>query len=193
MSKTYSFAHLIGLATRASKASEDDDNASRAEGPLEDDPNDQQNAKGKKADGDDDMDPDSEDDDETDPKGKKAKRARRADDEDKPDESAEDEDDEDKAPQAVRADRQRCAAIMAYGIANGCAEQAGVLAFESNMGKSAALNVLKAGGHSTKKAPAASLNDRMRQMNHAQVGPGASASLPAGMSVVAAGIIKAGQ
>lgn len=192
MSKTYSFAHLIGLATRASKASEDDDSARRAEGPLEDDPNDQQNAKGKKADGDDDMDPDSEDDD-TDTKGKKAKKAGRADDDEKPDENAEEEDDEDKTPQAVRADRQRCAAIMAYGIANGCAEQAGVLAFESNMGKSAALNVLKAGGHSTKKAPAASLNDRMRQMNHAQVGPGGESSLPAGMSSIAAGIIKAGK
>ncbi|MBC8984024.1 hypothetical protein IAI52_27645 [Pseudomonas lurida] len=191
MSKLLPFSHLLGLAKRASKA-EDDDNARRAEGPLEDDPTDEQNAKGKKADGDDDMDPDSEDEDETDPKGKKAKKARRADDDDKPDESAEEESDEDKAPQAVRADRQRCAAIMAYGIANGCAEQAGVLAFESNMGKAAALNVLKAGGHSV-KAPAASLNDRMRQMNHAQVGPGGESSLPAGMSSIAAGIIKAGK
>ena len=191
MSKLIPFAHLLGMAKRASKA-EDDDSARRAEGPLEDDPTDQQNAKGKKADGDDDMDPDSEDDDETDPKSKKAKKARRADDDEKPDEDAEDEDDEDKAPQAVRADRQRGAAIMAYGIANGCAEQAGVLAFESNLSKSAALKVLKAGGHST-RAPAASLNGRMRQMTHAQVGTGAESTLPAGMSSIAAGIIKAGK
>jgi hypothetical protein len=191
VSKLIPFAHLLGMAKRASKA-EDDDSARRAEGPLEDDPTDQQNAKGKKADSDDDMDPDSEDDDETAPKGKKAKKAGRADDDEKPDEDAEDEDDEDKTPKAVRADRQRGAAIMAYGLANGCAEQAGVLAFESNMSKSAALNVLKAGGHST-KAPAASLNGRMRQMTHAQVGTSAESTLPAGMSSIAAGIIKAGK
>jgi hypothetical protein len=179
----------VGLATRAAKA-EDDDQARRAEGPMDDDPADQQNAKGKKAEGDDDddMNPEGDDDDDTEPKGKKAKKAE----DDTLDENA--EEDEDDTPKAVRADRQRCAAIVAYGLANGCAEQAGVLAFNSNMSKNAALNVLKAGGGRSAQAPAASLNRRMQQLNHAQVGPeGSGGKLPPGMSTIAAGIIKAGQ
>lgn len=192
--KTMSFAHLLGLAKRAAKASDgDDDQARRAEGPLDDDPADQQNAKGRKAEGDDDDDlnPEGEDDDDAEPKGKKAK-GKKADDDEKPDESAEEDDDD--APKAVRADRQRCAAIMAFGLAHGCAEQAGVLAFETNMGKKAALNVLKAGGSRSTQAPAASLGNRMSKLNHAQVGPeGGGGQLPPGMSTVAAGIIKAGQ
>jgi hypothetical protein len=188
-----SFAHLLGLAKRAAKASDDDDDqARRAEGPLDDDPADQQNAKGRKAEGDDDDDlnPEGEDDD-AEPKGKKAK-GKKADDDEKPDESAEEDDDD--APKAVRADRQRCAAIMAFGLAHGCAEQAGVLAFETNMGKKAALNVLKAGGSRSTQAPAASLGNRMSKLNHAQVGPeGGGGQLPPGMSTIAAGIIKAGQ
>lgn len=191
MSRTtsFSFAHLVGLATRAAKASDDDDDqARRAEGPMDDDPADQQNAKGKKADDDKPDEKAEDEDDDQPPEGKKAKKA----DDDKPDENAEDEDDD--TPQAVRADRQRCAAIVAYGLANGCAEQAGVLAFNSNMSKNAALNVLKAGGGRSAQAPAASLNRRMEQLNHAQVGPeGSGGKLPPGMSAIAAGIIKAGQ
>ena len=190
MSKSYSFAHLIGLATRGAKASEDDDkgDARRAEGPLEDNPGDEENAKGKKADGDDDLDPDA-DEDEKEPKGKKAKKAE---DPDK-DPDAEDEDNKESA-KAVRADRQRCAAIIAFGMANGCAEQAGALAFDTNLGKTAAINVLKAGGSRGGRTPAAALDRRMAALNVPQVGPEASGGqLPAGMSSVAAGIIKAGQ
>jgi len=201
VSKLSSFAHLLGLAARGARASSEDDkpDGRRAEGPFDDDPGDEENAKGKRAE-DDDLDPDAEEDegDESDdtPKGKKAKKAkgRRAEGDDDGDPEAEEEDGDEETPKAVRADRSRCAAIVAYGLAHGCAEQAGALAFDTNLGKKAAINVLKAGGQRGAKAPAASLGGRMANLNFAQVGPEANGGeLPKGMSAVAAAIIKAGQ
>ena len=199
MSKLQSFAHFLGLATGAARAAEDDEDkpkGKRAEGPMEDDPAEEENAKGKRADGDDDLDPDAEDEDDEDkePKGKKAKGKRAEKDDDQDDADAEDEDDDKKATKAVRADRQRSAAIMAYGVAHGCAEQAGALAFDSNVSRATAINVMKAGaGSAGKKSSASRIDQRMSAIKVHQVGPDASQDLPAGVSAIAAGIIKAGQ
>lgn len=216
MSEPYSFAHLIGLATRAaSPKKKTAAKGSRAASPVEEDPTDQQYADGdgpdedaedddeadpkaKKAksaradDGDDDGadDADAEDDDETEPKTKKAKGARAESDDDSDGADAEDEDD---APKAVRADRKRCAAIIAYGVANGCIEQAGTLAFNTNMGKSAAITVLQAGASRGGKNAQGSLGRRMASVSVPNAGVEGSAQLPKGVSAVAAGIIKAGQ
>jgi len=195
MSKLNPFAHFFGLSPRGAKASEEEDDkdkAKRSAGPIDDDELDQENAKGKRADDDksDPKDDDEKDDKEDGPDSKKGKKAKgkKADD-DQPDSDAEKED-EDKAPEAVRADRERGAAIMAYGLKNGCAEQAAVLAFDTNMSRSSALNLLKVGGS---KASGGGLSTRMSGLNHAQVGPEASGELPPGTSAMAAGIIKAGQ
>lgn len=202
------FAHLMGLATAQGRAKgkvtgrraeEDDDREAEEE---EDAEPKSRKAKGKggraedddakpDAEGDDPdaKDDEDEDEDEDPPKSRKAKGKRAAEDED--DERA--EEDDTAARRAVKADRQRCAAIVAHGFANGCAEQACVFAFDTNMSKSAAINALTAGSKAGGKAKGSSLAERMDAARVKPVGSDGGGDAPAGMSANAAAIIRAAE
>lgn len=149
-----------------------------------------------------DEDPDAEDEDET-PRSRKAKgraRGKRAA-EDEDDADAEDEDDDPAAEdeddgksakairrRAVKAERERCARIIAHGIKTGNVEQAAALAFDSNLSPKAAAGVL---GLAQASKPGQTLASRMQGVNVPSAGLGDSGK-PAGMSDMAAAIIAAG-
>lgn len=56
----------------------------------------------------------------------------------------EDDDEGEKEKAARRAERARCARIVAHGINNGCVTQAAVFAFDTNLPVSAAIAAMKA-------------------------------------------------
>lgn len=225
MSGYRSFAHLLGLgrnkAARGAKADADDPVVDdyQNDDPLdeqyaEDQDDDAQGRKARKAKGkarraeDDADDADAEDDepdaddDET-PRSRKAKgraRGKRAEDEDD-DADAEDEDDDADAEdeddgksakairrRAIKAERERCARIIAHGIKTGNVEQAAALAFDSNLSPKAAAGVL---GLAQASKPGQTLASRMQGVNVPSAGLGDSGK-PAGMSDMAAAIIAAG-
>ncbi|MBI6944210.1 hypothetical protein JET76_23065 [Pseudomonas putida] len=177
---------------------------------AEDDDDKPQGRRARRAEDDDDDDASAEDDDleaEDDdaPRGRKAKgkakgkgKARRAEDndddasaEDDDDASAEDDDDGKSAKAirrgAVKAERERCARIIAHGIKCGNVEQAAALAFDSNMAPSAAAGVL---GLAKASAPGNSLASRMDRVQTPNAGMG-DADQSGGMSKMAAAIIAA--
>ena len=211
-----SFAHLLGLGRKArgAKAAADDpivddyqNDDPTNEQYADDDEDDAKARKARKArkatraDDDDDTDPDAEDDrpdaddDEDDAKARKARKARkatRADDDDDTDPDAEDEDDDDKSPKAIRrgavkAERERCARIIAHGIKTGNVEQAAALAFDSDLSPKAAAGVI---GLAKASQPTQTLASRMQGVDVPNAGMG-DAENTGGLSKMAASIIAA--
>ena len=213
MSGYKSFAHLLGLgrgkAARGAKASGDDPITEDYNSPdptveqyAEDDEDDTKARKAKKnarraEDDDDDADaeddkPDAEDDDEDDAKARKARKARKATRAEDDDPNAEDDEDDSQSAKAIRrsavkAERERCARIIAHGIKCGNVEQAAALAFDSNMTPGAAAGVL---GLAKASAPGNSLAGRMDRVKTPNAGMG-DADQSGGMSPMAAAIIAA--
>lgn len=150
MRKTSRFAHLFGTPRAATDDEDEDQNARRAEGEDpedgedeggEDDPPPRKSRKSKKA--------------------KKAGKAKKAEDdgEDAGDDAgdddadAEDEDDEEKASARAR-ERGRCAAIFSDPAAALNPVAAAELAFNTNMPRSAAINLLRVTASAMPQAPA---------------------------------------
>ncbi len=198
------FAHLLGLATKAKRAEEEDDDKKAKRAQEGDD--EQEDKKESRADSDsddvdaDDSDESAEDDvgDDSKKDSKKSKKAKRAesedDDLDEDDDQDDDEEDEDKSAKAARrAERARCKAIFESPSAGVRPDVAAHLAFNTNMSSKAAIAMLEtvaAGG----AAQPRSLAERMAKVKNTNVGadggsaPGANT--PAG---VAAQIIAAGK
>lgn len=156
------FAHLISLGGQ--RAAEDDEPEDKKEDESAED-----------------EDAEDADDDADEKKSKKAKKAKaKAEDDDDgekvedDDESAEDGDDDGKEKAAVIRERTRCARIIAHGIKAGCVEQAGVLAFDSNLTASTAINTLKAMGASGGKNVAGNLSSMMSMTKNPDVGTDAA-------------------
>ncbi|MBV0888130.1 hypothetical protein KTQ54_06200 [Komagataeibacter oboediens] len=150
MRKTSRFAHLFGTPRAATDDEDEDQNARRAEG---EDPED-----GEDEDGEDDPPPRKS------RKSKKAKKAGKAkkaeddgdeagdDDAGDDDADAEDEGDEEKASARAR-ERGRCAAIFSDPAAALNPVAAAELAFNTNMPRSAAINLLRVTASAMPQAP----------------------------------------
>ncbi|HDR9065486.1 TPA: hypothetical protein QDA90_000741 [Burkholderia vietnamiensis] len=167
-----SFAQMLGIAPKrkGSKAEDDEQKDKDAKGAKaeDDDKKDDESAKGSRAeddDGDDKKGAKSEDDDgSTDAKGAKADDEE--DDDAASDDTAEDDDGDDKkdakSKKAAKAERERCARILAHGFKCGQAKQAAVFAFDTGMSSAAAIAALNASGAVAERGPkASSLRDRM--------------------------------
>lgn len=91
-----------------------------------------------------------------------------------------DDDDEgdgdEKEKAARRAERARCARIVAHGISNGCVTQAAVFAFDTNLPVSAAVAAMKAAKFDGK----GSLSGRMGTTSIPKVGADVSRTRPEG-------------
>ncbi|HEV2594128.1 MAG TPA: hypothetical protein VGU01_02875 [Sphingomicrobium sp.] len=159
------FAHLLGLS--AAKAADDKDNqgdASRAEG-------DDDERKQRADESDDDYAKRMEEQD------KKDEEARKAEEEKKDEEAKKAEEDRQKdeaarangSATAVVAERERCAKIVAHGIANGCVRQAGIFAFDTDMSASQAIAALSAAAEDGKNRPSG-LRERMSGVRVPNVG-----------------------
>lgn len=222
MAGASSFAHLLGRAPKAAKASEDEDNkkSKRAEDDLDeekgdgddegDGPKDGKSKKGKRAE---DTDRDEEEDEKDerdeeedgDKKGKKAKSKRaKADDEGDDGESGDDDEEGDDesdgadmrrkgAHSARLRERARCAAIFSDAAAGKNPVLAATLAFQTDMPRSQAVAVLRAGGVAA--APRRqSLDDRMASVRVPVVGASDASEAPSdGPKGLAAQIVAAGK
>ncbi|CAI3953598.1 unnamed protein product [Commensalibacter communis] len=173
------FAHLMGLRARAEEPDQDPDNQTT-------DQNDPDNNAG-------DSDPDPEDP--KDQNGRaKGKRAKKAEDDpndpdaqgDDPSNNAEDEGDDetdaedekyDTTAQARARERGRCAAIFGCKAAANNLALAAELAFGTNISRSQAIRLLKAGGiakpSSSNKPSRTALYDRQMALNRQSVSVGA--------------------
>jgi hypothetical protein len=141
------FAQLLGFSKSAAEEPEED----------KDKAEDEDEEAGAEEGGDDDKDKDKAEDEDG--------AAGEDDDKDKDDEKA----------KAARAERRRCARIIAHGIKTGAVEQAGVLAFDSDLTASAAVATLDAmaavspGAHGRGR-----LGQRMGTVPEPKVGNGGS-------------------
>lgn len=98
-------------------------------------------------------------------KDEKAKKAKSDGDDDS------DEGDDEKEKAARERERVRCARIVAFGLNNGCANQAGVLAFDTTLSSAQAISTLKAS--SMDGGPKRNtLASRMSTVNQPVVGAG---------------------
>ncbi|MBO9647367.1 MAG: hypothetical protein J7605_02570 [Variovorax sp.] len=154
MAGALSFAHLLGLPSAAAAKAEDDEEKDRE----------------SKAEDDDDKQREGESDEDY------AKRMEEKDDDERAEDDEKDEpeqggkraDDEDDGSSARRAERSRCAAIIAFGIKNGCVRQAGVFAFDTDLSDKQAIAALTASGIDNKRG--SSLASRMADMRVPNVG-----------------------
>lgn len=78
---------------------------------------------------------------------------------DEPDGDEEEDDDEPKA--AARAERARCARIIAHGIKHGCVHAAAVFAFDTGMSVAQAVSALNASGRDASASKRGGLGSRM--------------------------------
>lgn len=194
-----SFAHLLGLPGASAARAEDDEEKDKAAKAAEDDKqrddeSDEDYAKRMKE-----KDTGEDDDERDDTKGKG--KSKRADDGDDGDGAGDDGDgsegDDDAKASARRAERARCAAIVAFGVKNNCVRQAGVFAFDTNMTVAQAIAAISAGGADAKRSGSLAL--RMQGVAAPNVGadggPGAPApgDAAAAAKATAALIIRAGQ
>lgn len=210
MASAHSFAHLLGFgATKATKKrAEDDLDEEKGDGDDEDD-----NKKAKRAES-----PEKEEEsdeteerDEEEDDGKKSKKAKskraKADDDGDDGESGEDDDEEEGDDDSDGADmrkksarparlreRARCAAIFADASAGKNPALAATLAFQTDMPRSQAVKVLRAGGAAIPTSRRVSLDDRMANVRTPTVGAG-DVARPArgGAHDMAAQIVAAGK
>lgn len=92
-------------------------------------------------------------------------------------EGEDDDKDDDKEAKATRAERRRCARIIAHGIKIGAVEQAGVLAFDSDLPAKAAISTLDALAGSQPGAKArGNLANRMSTVKTPTVGQDGAAA-----------------
>jgi len=186
-----SFAHLLGLASakaeddqdkkddeKAKRADEEDGDAQR-EDESDEDYAKRMDAKEKddedeKAEGDD---PEKKDDEEGDDDEKDVKKSKRAQDDEK----------------VRKAERARCAEILAHGIAQGCVRQAGVFAFDADMTPSQAIKALQACAQDGTRPNG--LRERMTSVRIPNVGAdgGAAALDPTDPKSKALAIVEAGK
>ncbi|MEI6542127.1 MAG: hypothetical protein WCL60_01310 [Methylococcales bacterium] len=188
--KSYSFASLLGISSKKTeenddqaskdlknwqKKAEEDDRYERAEDESDDD-----YAKRCKA-LDSEEDQEEEEGEEEEKDDKKAKKAEK-------------EEDDDKAKKAVKAERQRCARIIAHGIKTSNIEQAGVFAFDTDMPASAAISALNAAGSVSARKPKSALFDAMnarKDPNITSDSEGSETHAPGSDAAKAAEIVKA--
>jgi hypothetical protein len=161
------FAHLLGIKAESDTPEDEDkkkeDEAKRAEW-------------AKKAESDDDR---KQKDDESD-EDYATRMEKMDDEEDKAKSKADEGEEEAKADdqdgsdgEEAKAERSRCAKIMAHGIKHGNAAQAGVFAFNTRMSVNAAIAALAAGASITPAKPSG-LGSRMATVQTPKVGPDAS-------------------
>ena len=180
---TAPFAHLLGLA--AAKADDDKDTAKKAEDEDDDnqrdDESDSDYAKRMEEKEDDEKAEDEDEDEDDKKKEDKAKKSKKA-------------DDDGDATSAAAAERNRCARIMAHGIANNCSRQAAIFAFDTSMSVDQSINAMKASSEDGSKR-STGLRERMSETVVANVGPdaGQSAKDPNDPKVQASAIILAGK
>lgn len=201
----HSFAHLLGFSaakpSKEGKRAEDERDDKKDDEEDEDDKKDAKRAKRADAPEKDEKEDDSEEreeDEDDDKKGKKAKSKRaRAEDDDDGDDDEDGDDDSDgndmrkeKARSARLRERARCAAIFADSAAANNPGLAATLAFNTDMPRSQAVAVLRAGGASTPQR--ISLDSRMRAVKTPNVGT-SDPDKPQGAGSKAAQIIAAGQ
>ncbi len=191
-----SFAHLLGLASakaeddqdkkddeKAKRADEEDGDAQREDESDEDYAKRMEDKKkddeDEKAEGDD---PEKKDDEEGDDDEKDVKKSKRAQDDEKDDEKV------------SKAERARCAEIIAHGVAHGCVRQAGVFAFDTSMTAAQAIKALQASAQDGPARPNG-LRDRMSAVRIPNVGAdgGASAADPNDPKSKALAIVEAGK
>ncbi|HET6606738.1 MAG TPA: hypothetical protein VFG62_08725 [Rhodopila sp.] len=213
MASTHSFAHLLGFgATKtAKKGSRAEEELDEEKGDGDDEGDEKKGAKrGNRAEEpereeEEDESEEREEEEKGDAKkGKKAKgRRARAEDDDEGDdgESGDDDDEGDddsdgadmrkgKARSARLRERARCAAIFADAAAANNPALAATLAFNTDMPRSQAVAVLRAGGSAAPKKP--SLYERMSRENHPRVGA-SDPGKPAEANSLAARIVAAGK
>jgi hypothetical protein len=224
MAGASSFAHLLGRAPKASKAAgdEDDKKAKRAaDDELDDEKGDgddegdgpKDGKKSKRAESpeqDEENDETKERDEEEDGDAKKskkagAKRAKADDGEGDDGESGDDDEEGDdgsdgadmrrKGARSARLrERARCAAIFSDASAGKNPALAAQLAFGTDLPRSQAINVLKAGGLAVASAPRRpSLDERMAAVKVPSTGAGDASRPDAGSQSVAQKIIAAGK
>ncbi len=151
LAATVPFAHLLGIRAESdnddkerkddARAESDDDERKQREGESDED-----YAKRMKAlDDDEDVDAEAEEGEE----------------------KAEGDDEKEKAAKA--SERARCAKIIAHGIKHGCAEQAGVFAFDTDMSPAQAIAAMSAAA-SVSPQGRASLQQRMSNVRVPNVG-----------------------
>ncbi len=178
------FAHLLGLGGGAKRAADDDTDKKTAE-------DDEETESGAEDDGEDDDEGGDDDQKDDKPKEKGRKKAKkRAEDE----AGSEDDGDDDDGEEAVRrSERARCGRIIAAGIKAGCVEQAGILAFDSDMPSKQAVAVLRAGIAAAGSAQGG-LYGAMAAARIPNPGSGApAAGDPSDPKAIAARIIEAGK
>ena len=93
-----------------------------------------------------------------------------------------------------KAERARCAEIIAHGVAHGCVRQAGVFAFDTSMTAAQAIKALQASAQDGPARPNG-LRDRMSAVRIPNVGAdgGASAADPNDPKSKALAIVEAGK
>ena len=116
-----------------------------------------------------------------------ASRAEGGDDGDNPDEKKDDE------AKAVKAERARCAKIVAHGLKNNCAFQAATLAFDTGLSANEAIATMKA-SQLDGRAAGGGLGSRMATVATPSLGSGSQAQNNSGKSrdqLAAESIVKA--
>lgn len=202
------FAHLLGRGPKAAKAEDDQDDKKKSKRAEDEDdekgdgddegdgPKDGKKSKAAKAE-DDEKDGDEDEGDDEDKKSKKAKSK---------DAKAEDDDDEEGDDDSDGADmrkkgtssarlreRARCAEIFSDAAAGKNPALAAQLAFGTDLPRSQAVSVLRAGGLAV-TSRRASLDDRMAKVTTPVVGASDPApGNPSGSQSLAAQIVAAGQ
>ena len=161
------FAHLLGIKAESDQQDDEqkkkEDEAKRADWAKKAETDDER--KQKEGESDEDYASRMEEMDEEEEKKAKSKA------EEGEEEAKADEQDGSDGEEA-KAERSRCAKIMAHGIKHGNAAQAGVFAFNTRMSVNAAIAALTAGA-SMSPAKGPGLGQRMASVSVAKVGPDA--------------------
>ncbi|MDA8092342.1 MAG: hypothetical protein M0T84_00255 [Betaproteobacteria bacterium] len=184
LAATVPFAHLLGIRAESDETEEErkereekeakrDEWQKKAEADPErkqrDDESDEDYAKRMEA-----MDEEEDDDDDSDLDGV----------------NKEDKEEGEKEKAARRSERARCARIVAHGIKNGCVNQAGVFAFDTNMSAAQAISALNAGRLDGKRGGLAERMAALGPLPNPGTGPAAQAD-PSSPAAFAAAAIAA--
>lgn len=216
MAGASSFAHLLGRSAKVAKAADEDEDKKKSKHAAEDDDkrddekdDDQKDEKSKKAkaeepddERDDERDEDEDEGDAKKSKKAKAKRAKAEDDEGDDDEEGDDDSDgsdmrKKGASSARLRERARCRAIFADAAAGKNPALAAELSFGTDLPRTQAINVLRAGGLAVTTPRRPTLDERMAAVKVPTIGPDggqpAGAAPDAATKVIAAGMKRRGE
>lgn len=166
------FAHLLGIKAESDTPDDEkkkEDEAKRADWAKKAESDDDRKQKDDESDEDYAKRMEKMDDEEDDEEKDKAKSKAES---DEGEEEARADDQDGSDGEEAKAERSRCAKIMAHGIKQGNAAQAGVFAFNTRMSVNAAVAALSAGASMT-TAKQAGLASRMAAVTVAKIGPDA--------------------